>query len=301
MENRAFVETRTVRIENNEVRQHLDKVATEEPMEIRIIAYQEGIPRRHSIAVTMRTPDHDFELTAGFLFTEGILSDPGSIERIDFCRSVPEEASRNVVNVFLQRDVAFDPKQFSRNVYTSSSCGICGKTSLEMVRVACSGSPVGSVRLEKEFLLQLPQSLIREQTLFSETGGLHASALFDKQGRLLLIREDVGRHNALDKVVGALFLENSLPVSDSILLLSGRASYELIQKAVMAGIPVVAAVGAPSSLAIEMAREFDVTLVGFLRDGRFNVYSGSDRIVGANLEQSTTSSSQEEINSRKLP
>lgn len=275
----AMVSTRILTIQGDTVQQRSDEVATEEPMEIRIVAEENGRPVRHSVAVTMRTPGHDFELAAGFLFTEGIMADRSAVREIAFCGAVPHAAQRNVVNVFLNSDVPFDPGKFSRNVYTSSSCGICGKTSLEMVRVACSVPPVGTFQVDEKYCSQLPDQLSRVQAVFSKTGGLHASALFDPQGQLLMVREDVGRHNALDKLVGFLFLEGGLPASDRIVLVSGRASYELIQKAVMAGIPALAAVGAPSNLAIDMAQEFNMTLIGFLRNGRFNVYAGDERVA----------------------
>ncbi|MDA2937455.1 formate dehydrogenase accessory sulfurtransferase FdhD [Acidobacteria bacterium AH-259-A15] len=273
------ITTRILTIEGDTVERRSDEVAAEEPMEVRVVVEKNGRPVRHSISVTMRTPGHDFELAAGFLFTEGIVTDRGAIREIGYCGATPQFAQHNVVNVFLNPDVPFDPEKFSRNVYTTSSCGICGKTSLEMVRVACSGPPVGTFQVDEKYFTQLPEQLSKAQAVFWRTGGLHASALFDTRGELLILREDVGRHNALDKLVGALFLEERLPASETVVLLSGRASYELVQKALMAGIPALAAVGAPSSLAIDMAREFNMTLIGFLRNGRFNVYTGEHRIA----------------------
>jgi FdhD protein len=184
-----------------------------------------------------------------------------------------------VWNVTLAPGTPFDPARMSRNVYTTSSCGICGKASIELVRAACVSPPVGTFNLSPAFLLDLGERVRASQAVFTRTGGLHASALFDAEGRLVLVREDVGRHNALDKVIGALFLDGKLPASNTVLWVSGRASYELVQKALVAGIPTLAAVGAPSSLAVEMAREFGMTLIGFLRDGRFNVYAGAERIA----------------------
>jgi len=208
--------------------------------------------------------------------SEGIVAQREAIWRIAYCQTAEEQ---NVVEVHLRPGVAFDPQRFSRNVYTSSSCGICGKTSIDLVRSLCPARPVGRERIARQVLTGLPDTLRRAQPVFSHTGGLHAAGLFDAAGRLLLQHEDVGRHNALDKLIGTLLLDGALPASDRLLLVSGRASFELVQKALAAGIPVLAAVGAPSSLAVELARDLGLTLVGFLRDGRFNVYSGEERIV----------------------
>ena len=277
--NPAAVKVQMVAVSDNAAEERCDDVAAEEPLEIRIVTNTDGRPQRHSVAVTMRTPGHDFELAAGFLFSEGIVSDPSAVCKIAYCGATAGASQHNVVNVFLDRGVDFDPSQFSRNVYTTSSCGVCGKTSLEMVRVACSRQPVGSFCLSADYFSSLPEQLSAAQDLFARTGGMHAAGLFDTQGRLLMVREDVGRHNALDKLIGTLFVDNNLPASDRVLLVSGRTSYELVQKAVMAGIPALAAVGAPSSLAIDIAQEFNLTLVGFLRNRRFNVYSGRERIT----------------------
>lgn len=265
-------------VEKGHPKKQLDQLAIEEPLEIRVVCWQGQRQAQHSLSITMRTPVHDFELAAGFLFTEGIINDSGAIDRIEYSNDPAEPKPYNVVHVYLKHGVTFDLQRLSRHVYTSSSCGICGKTSLEMVRTACSQPPLGQVRLSKEFFLALPETLQREQILFSRTGGLHASALFDAKGRLLLVREDVGRHNTMDKLVGALLLDNRLPASDTIVLVSGRASFELVQKAVMAGIPVMAAIGAPSSMAVAVAREFGMTLIAFLRDQQFNVYVGRERL-----------------------
>ncbi|MEI6083484.1 MAG: formate dehydrogenase accessory sulfurtransferase FdhD [Verrucomicrobiota bacterium] len=237
-----------------------DTVAVEEPLEIRVAG--------HSLAVTMRTPGSDFELAAGFLLSEGIVQHREDIRRISYCA---HPQNYNVVNVVLNR--TFDPTRFSRNVYTTSSCGICGKASLAMVRANLVGvSPLRPYRPEATLLHSLPAKLHQAQPVFARTGGLHAAALFDKTGKLLLLKEDVGRHNALDKLVGAQLLAGKLPAHDTVVLMSGRASFELVQKAVMAGIPALAAIGAPSSLAIELAKEFGMNLIGFLRDERFNEY-----------------------------
>jgi FdhD protein len=273
-----------------------DDVATEEPMEIRVVAWDGGKQQSHSIAVTMRTPGGDFELAAGFLFSEGVVTEKDAIESIRYClpprgsgvpaakMSFPNrggaaapttEQNYNIVNVFLKRGGTFDPQRFTRHVFTSSSCGVCGKATLEQVRAILPNPIKSAPKLTDKFFLALPETLRKEQSIFERTGGLHAAALFDTSGKLLLSREDVGRHNAMDKLIGALLLKNQIPASDKIVLVSGRASFELVQKALMAGIPVLAAVGAPSSLAVDLAKEFGMTLVGFLREGRFNIYTGT--------------------------
>jgi FdhD protein len=222
----------------------------------------------------MRTPGSDFELAAGFLFSEGVVAGKDDIESIRYCVERGQHQLYNIVNVFLKRGVEFDPRRFTRHVFTSSSCGVCGKATLEQVRAVLPNPIKSAPELSDKFLLALPEVLRKQQSLFERTGGLHAAALFDSKGKLLLLREDVGRHNAMDKLIGALLLKNQIPASDKIVLVSGRASFELAQKALMAGIPVLAAVGAPSSLAVDLAKEFGMTLVGFLREGRFNVYAG---------------------------
>ncbi|MER3428995.1 MAG: formate dehydrogenase accessory sulfurtransferase FdhD [Pyrinomonas sp.] len=269
---------RILEVRQGQARFRQDEVATEEPMEIRLLVRNAAGWKRHSISITMRTPGQDFELAAGFLLTEGVITDRQAIERITYCVDPDERQRQNIVNVYLSAEVSFDLTKLTRHVYTSSSCGICGKASLELVRAVCPRRPVGEALFTPEYFLALPAAQRQAQRLFSRTGGLHATALFDAQGRLKLLREDVGRHNAMDKLIGALLLQDGLPASNTTVLVSGRASFELVQKALMAGIPTLAAVGAPSSLAIELAREFGMTLVGFLRDDRFNVYAGGERV-----------------------
>ncbi len=234
-----------------------DLLAVEEPLEIRV----NGRP----MSITMRTPGHDAELAAGFLFTEGIVRTRSDVVAVD-CRE-------NRVAVTLADGV--DPGA-ARNFYTTSSCGVCGKASVESLHAAgCAMLPPAGV--SRSVIHGLPGKLRATQAAFEHTGGLHGAALFDLSGALEAVREDVGRHNAVDKLIGAAFLDGRLPLPGRILMLSGRASFELVQKAVMAGIPVLAAVGAPSSLAVETALRFGMTLAGFVRDGRFNVYSGIKR------------------------
>jgi FdhD protein len=249
-----------------------DLLAVEEPLEIRIGA--------KTISLTMRTPGHDFDLAAGFLFTEGILQSAAQIQSMR--RSESNGNSRqsgNSVTIELQPGVDVDFDRLQRNFYTTSSCGVCGKASIAALHAqGCPVLPKKCPTVDSALIHRLPESLRREQAVFERTGGLHAAALFDTQGKLVLLREDVGRHNALDKLIGAELLNNGTPLHDRLLLVSGRASFELIQKALMAGIPILAAVGAPSSLAVETAQRFNMTLLGFVRDQRFNIYSGAARI-----------------------
>ena len=275
----AFVKNiEIVRRSRNESIQKPDLVAIEEPLEIRVGYGSMSDRQQKSLSVTMRTPGHDFELALGFLFTEGIIHDCNQVESIKHCEDVnkPDE-KENVVRVELQPDVRLDFEKLQRHFYTSSSCGVCGKSSIDSVKVSCSVID-SKLTISANLIHDLPQSLRKQQAVFEHTGGLHASALFDDTGKLLMLREDVGRHNALDKIVGASLLEEQTPLSNRILLLSGRASFELIQKAAVAGIPIVAAVGAPSSLAVQMAGEMGMTLLGFVRDEKFNVYSHSHRV-----------------------
>ncbi len=249
-----------------------DRVAVEEPLEIRVGA--------DTLAVTMRTPGHDFELAAGWLVAEGIVHRPEEIVRVEHCREVqsPEEEG-NVVIVRATVPAGSLLDRARRLTVTTSSCGLCGKGSIEAVHGRFP--PVSSnARVEASVLASLPDTLRRSQAAFGETGGLHAAGVFTLSGELMVLREDIGRHNAVDKVVGFLFREGRLPLSESILLVSGRASFEIVQKAVAAGIPIVAAVSAPSSLAIDLARESGVMLAGFLREGSFNLYSAEERLAG---------------------
>ena len=264
---------RVLNVEAGERRRRSDRLATEEPMEIRV---DEPGGEQRTIAVTMRTPGHDFELAAGFLLTEGLIG-PDDLRGVRYCDVPREEQRYNVVTVAVGRPL---PDLAARAFYTTSSCGVCGKASLDALDVHCAPVAPGPA-VEPEILTGLPDELRRVQRVFDRTGGLHAAALFDADGTLLSSREDVGRHNAVDKIVGAELMTRSLPLAGRILLVSGRASFEIVQKAAVAGIPMVCAVSAPSSLAVDAARRFGMTLVGFLRDERFNVYSHAERIAGA--------------------
>ncbi len=245
-----------------------DALACEEPLEIRV--------RGRSVAVIMRTPGYDRELAAGFLLTEGLISHREQIIEIAPC--LESDAPENTLNVFLAPAVEINFESLTRHVFASSSCGICGKASIEAVHQHFP--PVKSnLKLSVEILAQLPARLRESQETFAQTGGLHAAAIFDARGQLIVLREDVGRHNAVDKVLGYALLEKKIPLDSHLLLVSGRASFEIMQKALAGRVPIVCAISAPSSLAVEFARESGQTLVGFLRDQRMNIYSGAQRIV----------------------
>ena len=262
-------------------REHADdRVAVEEPMEIRLLQPADGETISKPIAITMRTPGDDFELAAGFLLGEGIIRDRDDIYDISYCLDddVPQEQYLNVVSVTVRPELPLDLARVERNFYTTSSCGVCGKASLEALEMqSCLPLPDGPV-VSPDTIRRLPEVLRAAQPVFRVTGGLHAAGLFDTHGRLIDLREDVGRHNALDKLIGGQLIGGAAALDDRVLLLSGRASFELLQKALMARIPIVAAVGAPSSLAVSLAETFAITLCGFVREDGFNVYAGIDRI-----------------------
>jgi FdhD protein len=274
--------TRAVRIHRSrdgDTERAKDAVAVEEPLEIRI-AWRNGSERRtERITVTMRTPGDDFDLVAGFLHAEGLCPDPGDIVEFTYCQSGESPQHYNVIEARMRRDAGPDIDRVRRNFLTSASCGICGKASIEAVETAgCRPLPVSDMAVSGALLAELPERMSDGQGVFARTGGLHAAALFDADGRCLLLREDVGRHNAVDKVLGQAFLRGKLPAQDSILVVSGRTSFEIVQKAVAAGVPCLVAVGAPTSLAVELAERFNQTLVGFARDGGFNIYAGRERL-----------------------
>lgn len=280
---------RVVTHRDGDARSREDWLATEEPLEIRLTA--PGLEQR--VGVTMRTPGEDFALAAGFLWSEGALADPGQLRSIRYCvdRELDEEQRFNVVTV----DLAGLPAQanlavLERHVTVTSACGVCGRQTLDDLEARGLVPPAGPSPVDPDVLTGLPDRLRETQAVFDRTGGLHAAGLFTPGGEHIVTREDVGRHNAVDKVVGWALLEGRLPLDDTVLVVSGRASYELVQKAVAAGIPTLAAVGAPSSLAVDVAMRFDVTLVGFLRDARFNAYSGQERIRSGPVESAEASS-----------
>ncbi len=268
-------------VRGEQVREVSDVLAAEEPLEIRVGYGPAGQREHRTISITMRTPGHDFELVAGFLLTEGLIRSRADLQGVLYCPDVEKEEEReNVVRAELSPTASLDLPRLERHFYTSSSCGVCGKTSIEAVHAAgCPRLPLGEVQVPASVIHQLPERQREAQELFEQTGGLHAAALFSPTGELRLLREDVGRHNALDKAIGAALLADQLPLHDTVLLVSGRASFELVQKAAVAGIPVMAAVGAPSSLAVSAARDFGLTLCGFVRQQRFNIYTHPERII----------------------
>ena len=268
----ASTRTRVVVVNDGVRSERTDTLATEEPLEIRVQGPGQEMVQ---VAVTMRTPGGDFELACGFLFTEGLIA-PGEVRRVAYCDNLPGEEQRyNVVSVTLERP--FDAERLRRNFYANSSCGVCGKAALEDIEVRCQPVAPGP-EVDLGLVVSLPDRLREAQAVFERTGGLHAAGLFSPSGEALTVREDVGRHNAVDKVIGERYLAGAVPASETILQVSGRASFEIVQKAAVAGIPIVSAVSAPSSLAVEAAGRFGMTLVGFVRDGRANVYSRPERV-----------------------
>ena len=300
----AFSRTTVRRVNGGPVDEQFDDMlAVEEPLEIRLGFRGNGKFTHRAISITMRTPGDDAALAAGFLFTEGIVKDRDQIVSIKHCgpglsssvkgdtlpngrvsASLAKDRSdfSNTIRVDLVDGIELDLKSLERHFYTTSSCGVCGKSSIEALKTGAKPIDNNGFTVSPDTIHKLPHALRGSQDIFGQTGGLHASALFDRDGKLEITKEDVGRHNALDKVIGEKFLAGELPLDDRILMVSGRASFELVQKALMAGIPILAAVGAPSSLAVELAREFGMTLIGFVRDHRFNIYCGEKRIEGRN-------------------
>ncbi len=274
MENKQVVHIHVKKIDAGVASETSDQVAIEEPLEIQLAYSTANGYMEKTIAVTMRTPGNDEELAAGFLFTEGIIKNSLSIKNI-----AHRSYDANRVLVILHENILPDLKNTDRNFYSTSSCGICGKASIDAITTnSAYQNQEDDICILADLFYQLQDKLRKQQVVFENTGGIHASALFTLETAFIMMREDVGRHNALDKVVGAALINAQLPLDHCILLLSGRTSFELVQKAAMAGIKVIAAIGAPSSLAIELAKEAGITLIGFLRDGRFNLYSGYQRI-----------------------
>nr|PZN45430.1 MAG: formate dehydrogenase accessory sulfurtransferase FdhD [Actinomycetota bacterium] len=271
---RVTVRRRVMRVRDAAVSHRVDVLAAEEPLEIRV----NGRP----VTVTMRTPGHDFELAAGFLVSEGVIASPGDLAGMRYCAGALEDGMNtyNVLDLTLAPGVREPETSLARNFYTTSSCGVCGKASLEAVRTVARWRIADDpLRLDPELVAALPDRLRAAQQVFDRTGGLHAAGLFDASGEPLCVREDVGRHNAVDKVLGWALQEGRLPLRSTVLMVSGRASFELVQKAVMGGIPALAAVSAPSSLAVELAAEEGLTLLGFVRGSSMNVYAGEHRMV----------------------
>lgn len=269
-------EVRVTSVRDGKTTEQFDEVAVEEPLEIRL---QNGAATQ-SLAVTMRTPGNDFELVAGFLFTEGLVKFRQQIGGLTYCvdKDVAEEQRFNIVNAILP-DFAGSLERLERHFTISSSCGVCGKAHLDALEDRGVAPIRSNVRVSNETILSLPTRLLEAQRVFAKTGGLHAAALFNDDGTLLAVREDVGRHNAMDKLIGWALLEGKMTLSACIALVSGRSSFEIVQKAAVARIPILCAVSAPSSLAVQLAQRFNITLIGFLREGRFNIYSGAERII----------------------
>jgi FdhD protein len=256
--------------DDGKIQRKPDYLAAEEPLEIRV--------GREPLSVTMRTPGYDLELAAGFLFTEGLVQRREEIQKLESNADSSEPNRGNVVQAELAPDAAPDLEKMRRHFFAASSCGICGKASIDSVRSRSLHPPNPKFRVHHDVLLGLPDSLRSSQAVFGRTGGLHAAALVDTSGKLVAVREDIGRHNAVDKVIGWALLENRIPLTKLILFVSGRSGFEIVQKAIVAGLPVVASVSAPSSLAVQLARELHLTLVGFLRGHRFVIYAGEERI-----------------------
>jgi len=261
-------------VKDNTVRSFSDAIAIEEPLEICLVN------PRQTIAITMRTPGADFDLVAGFLYSEGVISQREDLKNISYCvdSQVDGQQQYNLVNIQLREGLIPNLPSLERHFFTTSACGVCGKTSLESLKIRGVEGIRHTDSVNSEVLYSLANQFKSAQKIFAATGGLHAAALFDFQGQLLKLREDVGRHNALDKLVGSAFLADEIPLTNRIIMVSGRASFEILQKSIMARVPIVCAVSAPSSLAVSLAEAFGVTLVGFLRDQRFNVYTGRKRV-----------------------
>lgn len=262
----------------DQITEACDHIAVEEPLDIRIVTQDESVTVTHNVAVTMRTPGHDLALAVGFLFSESLVQNRDDIDW-QATLAARDTADCNRIDVVLRAGKVFDPQQLSRHVFTSSSCGVCGKISRENLIQRMPPQPPNTFRIRADLLHQLPQRLHDHQSDFQQTGGLHACGLFDQQGRLQALFEDVGRHNALDKLIGAALRDGALPAHDKLLLLSGRISFELVQKAGLAGLRVLAAIGAPSSLAVALAEDLDMTLIGFLKPDRMNLYHGAERLI----------------------
>jgi len=269
------------RVQEGKISIEPDLLAVEEPLEIRIGYGPEHRRREKSLSVTMRTPGHDQELALGFLLSEGIVQSAHDVLSVRHCHNVEkEEEIGNVVRVELAFDLAIDLEKLQRHFYTSSSCGVCGKSSIEAVNLqSCHAVPPDQPQLALDLIHELPHKLREAQAVFEYTGGIHAAALFDTNGALIMMREDIGRHNAVDKLIGAAAEAGMLPLHKYLLQLSGRASFELLQKAMMAGVPLVSAVGAPSSLAVKLAESAGISLMGFVREQRYNIYTGSQRVM----------------------
>lgn len=270
---RAVTSVQVIAVRPNHHLEIPDQVATEEPMEIRVAGPGQ---RPEPVAVTMRTPSHDFELATGFLYTEGLIAGRADVAAVKYC-DLPETAAQRFNTVTVELTMPVPDNWIGRPFSVNASCGVCGKASIDQVIITCAVLPPGPP-IRRSMLLELPDRLRAEQQLFTRTGGIHGAAVFDADGTVLCVREDVGRHNAVDKVAGHALLAGRLPLTDHVLMVSGRVSFEIVQKAAMVGVPVIAAVSAPSSLAIEAAQQLGVTIAGFVRGQRCNLYSHPERV-----------------------
>lgn len=276
----SLIPAEIIKIQHDNISYTNDLLSVEEPLEI-VLVYSDNYLEK-TISITMRTPGNDVELAIGFLFTEGIIQDYNQVLKVEelSINEFNNGLTGNQIKCYLREDVEFDLSNLERHFYTTSSCGVCGKASIDAVKIACPIIvPNEKWKIEINTILELNDKIKESQKNFQFSGGIHASACFNLQGELVDIKEDVGRHNALDKLIGSAIQNRKIPLFESILFLSGRVSFELVQKASMAGFRMICAVGAPSSLAVELAEELDITLIGFLRDNRFNIYSAKDRIV----------------------
>ena len=279
MKKEATAKIQILKIDNNQRTQQLDFLAVEEPLEIRLVYGLSDNRKQKSISITMRTPGDDKDLAIGFLFTEGIISSFEQVENISHLPCLNQQTKGNIILIELSDKVEINLQKLERHFYTSSSCGVCGKSSIEAIyQSGASNIPINNMHIDAKQIHQLPNKIRTQQAIFENTGGLHAAGLFDQNGNLILIREDVGRHNAVDKLIGAALQEKRTPLHLNILMLSGRVSFELVQKALMAGIPILVAVGAPSTLAIQLAKASQMTIIAFVRNGKFNIYSGKERV-----------------------
>lgn len=274
MNHTSKIKTKISAVKNDKIETRSDYLATEEPLQIRLDNPQ------YTLAITMRTPGADFDLAAGFLYSEGVVNKKEEIEKINYCldRNIETEQRYNIVNISLKKRDLIDLPSLQRHFFTNSSCGVCGKANIEFLKLKGYPKITSNLIIKSQTIYNLSDKLRQAQGIFTATGGLHAAALFNKEGQLLKLREDVGRHNALDKLIGSAFLAEELPLNNSIVMVSGRSSFELVQKCIVAGVPILCSVSAPSSLAVSLAQEFDLTLIGFLRENRFNIYSGMERI-----------------------
>ncbi|MDY7023026.1 MAG: formate dehydrogenase accessory sulfurtransferase FdhD [Cyanobacteriota bacterium] len=261
-------------IKDRKICSRLDDIATEEPLEIRLVSPEQ------TLAITIRTPGADFDLVAGFLYSEGVIYSRQDIQKMSYCvdPQIDGEQRQNIINVALKSELKPDLKRLERHFFMTSACGVCGKASIESLKLRKVPQISSNFQVTSEIIYRLSEQLKLSQGLFAVTGGLHAAALFDEKGILLKLREDIGRHNAVDKLIGSSILTDEFPLAHHIVMVSGRSSFEILQKCIVAGVPIVCAVSAPSSLAVEIAQAFNITLIGFLRNRRFNVYSGIERI-----------------------